>query len=131
VIGSKASVAYLVPWGTTAAGRFLTGALRSGLQVYSTDKPFTQAGRPFAGGTLIIPAKQPVDAAKIIATLATSSGAEVVATESGWVEQGVNFGSRYVVSLRKPAIALAGIVRRRRDPRARRDSFWSVSMAIR
>jgi hypothetical protein len=108
VHGAKADVAWLVPWGTTASGRFLTGALRRGLRIYSADKPFAQNGRKFPGGTLIVSAQQTVpDAARVIAELARTSGAEIFATATGWVEEGVNFGSRYVVSMRAPAIALA------------------------
>ncbi|HET8550407.1 MAG TPA: peptidase M14, partial [Bryobacteraceae bacterium] len=108
VEGANADVAWLVPWGTTASGRFLTAALRRGLRVRSTDKPFAQNGRKFPAGTLIVPARQPVsDAAAVVAEIAKVSGAEVIATATGWVEEGVNFGSRYVVSMRAPAIALA------------------------
>ena len=54
VVGGNASVAYLVPWGTTAAGRFLTTALREGLSVFSSDKEFVQNGRSYPRGTLIL-----------------------------------------------------------------------------
>jgi hypothetical protein len=108
VIGGKAAVAYVVPWGTAAAGRFLTAALRAGLQLWSTDKPFLQNGRRFPGGTLIIKVAENAAALDgVVERIAKASGAEVHAANSGWVEEGVNFGSRYVVSMRKPAIALA------------------------
>jgi hypothetical protein len=42
-----------------------------------------------------------------LARLARETGADIYGTNSGWVEEGVNFGSRYVVAVRKPAIALA------------------------
>jgi hypothetical protein len=42
-----------------------------------------------------------------LARLARETGAEVHATNSGWVDSGVNFGSRYVVPVRRPAIAVA------------------------
>lgn len=107
-VTGQAAVAYLAPWGTAAAGRFLAAALREGLRIHSTDKPFTQNGRKFPGGTLILRAKDnPSDLAVAVARLAASSGADVFGTDSGWVEEGVNFGSRYVVAMRKPAIGLA------------------------
>ena len=108
VMGGKATVAYLAPWGTAAAGRFLTGALRQGLRVHSTDKGFSQKGRSFPRGTLIVKVLE--NAASVhdaVAKLAAASGAEVVATDTGWVDDGVNFGSRYVVTLKKPSIAMA------------------------
>ena len=39
--------------------------------------------------------------------LARETGARVVATESGWVDAGVNFGSRNVQHVRKPRVAIA------------------------
>src|SRR5207237_2893339 len=51
--GDKATVAWLVPWGSTAAGRLLAAALRQDLHVLSSDKPFTLGGTKFPGGTLI------------------------------------------------------------------------------
>jgi hypothetical protein len=105
VMGDTADVGYLVPWGTAAAGRFLAAALRSGLKLYSVEKPFTQNGRSFPAGTLVLPASPELRTR--VKELAASSGAEVVATSSGWVEDGVNFGSRYAVTMRPPRIALA------------------------
>ncbi len=108
VTGGRAAVAYLVPWGSSAASRFLTAALRQGLRVHSTDKEFKQNGRTFPRGTLIVKVKE--NAATVddaVARLAASSGAEVHATSTGWVDEGVNFGSRYVGVIKKPSIALA------------------------
>jgi hypothetical protein len=39
--------------------------------------------------------------------LARETGADIYGTNSGWVEDGVNFGSRWVVPMRRPAIAMA------------------------
>jgi hypothetical protein len=108
VIGGKATVAYLVPWGNAAAGRFLTAALREGLKVDTSDKEFTQGARKYPRGTLIVRVMaNPSDVAEKVSRLAVASGAEVYATDTSWVEDGVNFGSRYVYPVRKPVIALA------------------------
>jgi hypothetical protein len=108
VHGGLASVAYLVPWGSAAAGRLLTAALREDLKLHSSDKPFTQDGMKFPEGSLIIKtASNPADLAGRMARLARETGAQVYAASSGWVEDGVNFGSRWVVQMKKPAIALA------------------------
>lgn len=106
-VSGRAEVAYLVPWGTQAAGRFLTAALRGGLRVRTANKPFTQNGRKYPSGTLIVLVKQ--NGAGVhdqVARFAASSGAEVVATNSSWVEDGIDFGSNYVSVVRKPRIAL-------------------------
>ncbi len=106
--GGKAAIAYLVPWGNAAAGRLLTAALREGFRVLSADKPFVQSGRKYPSGTLIFKVKDnPMGLAEALAKLAASSGAEVVGTETGWVDEGIDFGSNQVVSMRKPAVALA------------------------
>jgi hypothetical protein len=105
---SEAAVAYLVPWGTQAAGRFLAAALRRNLRVSTSERAFRQDTRGYPPGTLIFKTNQnPSDLAQTLERLARETGASVDGTATGWVEDGVNFGSRYVVPMRKPAIALA------------------------
>lgn len=107
VAGGRATVAYLVPWGGTAAGRFLTAALRAGVVVHSTDKAFAQNGRQYGPGTLIIQVKQNASTVHdAVAKAAEASGAEVIATNSGWVSEGANFGSNNVQMIKRPRIAL-------------------------
>ncbi|MGB9606321.1 MAG: peptidase M14, partial [Bryobacteraceae bacterium] len=104
----KAQVAFLVPWGTQAAARLLAAALREGLNILSSDKPFTLNGRRYPAGTLIIKVKDnPGGLAETLARLARQTGADVYGTDSSWVEEGVNFGSRHVIRMRPPAIAMA------------------------
>ena len=102
----KATVAYLVPWGSQAAAKFLTTGLKAGLRIHSTDKAFTQSGRKFPGGTLIVKVKE--NEANLHALMEQARGtAEIVSTDSGWVEDGVNFGSRFVRLMNKPTVAIA------------------------
>ena len=108
VNGPRATVAYLAPWGTQAAGRLLAAALREDLVILSSDKPFTQNNRKYPSGTLIFKVKDNrANLAETLARLARSTGAEIQGTDTSWVDDGVNFGSRYVVRMRKPAVALA------------------------
>ena len=108
VSGGRATVAYVVPWGTTSAGRFLTAALRAGLTVHSSDKPFTQNGRKYAAGALIVLVPQNAPAVhEAVVRLSEASGAEVVASNSSWVDDGVNFGSNNVLPLKRPQVAIA------------------------
>jgi len=106
-VSGKAEVAYLVPWGTQAAGRFLTGALRADLRVLSANKAFTQGDRKYPAGTLIVMVKQnPATVHETVGRVAASSGADVVATNSSWVDDGVDFGSSNTIYMRKPVIAM-------------------------
>lgn len=107
-VSGKAELAYLVPWGTQGAARLLTAALRANLRVHTSDKAFKQGDRTYPRGTLILRVKE--NEASLhdrIAALAKASGAEVVATNSGWVEEGVNFGSRHVFAVKRPTVAIA------------------------
>jgi hypothetical protein len=103
---SNASVAYLVPWKGRAAARFLTAALRANVKVRTADKEFVQSGRTYPRGTLIVLAKE--NAANLRDKVAAIAGeAEIVPVESGWVDSGINFGSRNVALFKKPRIAIA------------------------
>ena len=104
---SKAAVAYLAPWGM-AAGRLLAAAHREGLTIHTTDRAFAVNGGKFPAGTLIF--KVHDNAAGLgerLEKLAAATGAEIHATDTSWVDEGVNFGSRYVVRLKRPTIGIA------------------------
>jgi len=106
-VPARATVAYVVPWGSQAAGRFLAAALRAGLRVTSAGKPFKQNGRQFAAGTLVVGVKQnDATVHDKVARIVASSGAEAVAANSSWVDEGIDFGSNNAQFLRKPGIAM-------------------------
>lgn len=106
-VSGKAEVAYLVPWGTQAAGRFLAAALRADLKVISANRAFKQNGRQYPSGTLIVMvADNPAPVHETVAKIAESSGAEVTATGTGWVQEGINFGSNRVARMKKPRVAM-------------------------
>ncbi len=104
----KATVAFLAPWGTQAAARLLTAALRQNLDILSSDKPFTLNGRKYPSGTLIFKVQDnPPNLLETLSRLARETGAEIFGTDTSWVEEGVNFGSRHVRRLKPPAVAMA------------------------
>lgn len=108
VSGGRGSVAFLVPWGTAPAVRLLANALRQGLAVKSTNKPFTHLGTRYPSGTLIIDAADNPDRlAEHVAELAAATGANAVAVDDSWVTDGPNFGSGNVVRFNKPNVAIA------------------------
>jgi hypothetical protein len=97
VVGGAPEVAYLVPWGLSASARFLSAALQQGLRIASSDKSFSQNGRKYPRGTLIVKVKEnPSNLAETVSRIAASTGAEVFTTNTGWMEEGPNFGSRNV-----------------------------------
>lgn len=105
---SKAAVAYLVPWGSQAAAGFLSAALRRDLVVESSVEGFTQNGREFIAGAVILRSRaNDADLHQHVVELAGVTGAEVVATDTSWVDSGVNFGSDKVQRIPKPAVAIA------------------------
>ncbi|WP_085305605.1 M14 family metallopeptidase [Colwellia polaris] len=109
VINPDATVAFIVPWGDMAAGRFLTAALQQGITIKSADQAFTLANnQQFTAGTLIIEKRRNDDdiAAKVT-EIAKSTGAQVQGVDSSWVTKGPSFGSGNTVTMSAPKIAMA------------------------
>ncbi|MBM3762551.1 MAG: peptidase M14 [Acidobacteria bacterium] len=105
--GGKATVAYLVPWGTQASAKFLAEAFKADLKILSAGKTFTQSGRKYPNGTLILQVKENPDTIHdTVAKLAISSGADIIATNSSWVDEGPNYGSNNTISLKRPNVAI-------------------------
>ncbi|MFQ5640557.1 MAG: M14 family metallopeptidase [bacterium] len=105
---AEAQLAYLIPWGSQAAAKALAHIFRKNIRVFSADKSFTQNGRTFPNGSLIIKVKDnPKDVQQKLEDIAVATGAEIVPTNSSWVDKGVNFGSGNVRFLKKPKVALA------------------------
>jgi hypothetical protein len=103
---AKASVAYVIPWKGRDSVRFLAAALRAGLKARTAAKEFVQGGRTYPRGTLVVLVKE--NAATTHETVARiAGGAEVVPVDTGWVDSGINFGSRNVALFKRPRIALA------------------------
>lgn len=109
VMGGQAQVAYVIPWGTLAAGRFLAGALRADLRVLSTNKPFVKlGGRDYPRGTLVVMVlENPPSVHETVRRVAEQSGAEVFPVDSSWTTEGITFGSSNVVPVKKPRVILA------------------------
>lgn len=102
------ALAYLIPWGGSASAHFLSSALQAGLSVHTSTYPFTQKGREFGEGTLIVKrSDNDLDLHTKVSRVARQTGAEVVATETSWTESGSNFGSSNVQKIPRVRIALA------------------------
>lgn len=105
----NASVAFLVPWGDMAATRFLTAALRKGIQLKSADSAFVVDDNVrYPAGTLIIEKSNNNDGLVAdIKSIADETGAIVEGVDTSWVTKGPSFGSRSAVSMVAPRIAMA------------------------
>jgi len=104
----KSQLAYLIPWGTNAAARTLATLQRKNIRAFSTDLEFTLNGRKYPRGSLIIKVKEnPNDLYEQLTEIAKMENLEIIATNSSWVDDGVNFGSGNVAFLPKPKIVLA------------------------
>ena len=101
-----AQVGYLLPWSSGAAA-LVAEALQQGLRVQTADEAFTLGGRKYAAGTAIVRVSgNPADLAERLGTMAARHAAEVVPTDTGWVEDGISLGSNRVVELKKPRVLL-------------------------
>ena len=108
VQGGKSQLAYLIPWGTNAAARALATLQRKNIRAFGTDLEFTLNGRKYPRGSIIIKVKEnPGDLYEQLSELAKTENLEILATNSSWVDDGVNFGSGNVAFLPKPKIVLA------------------------
>lgn len=104
----QAGLAYLIPWGANSAAKALSSLLRAGIRVHSTDKEFVQDGRKFRRGTLIVKVKDNPDTLhSLLQSLADEVHVEIVGTNTGWVDEGPNFGSGNVQFIAKPKVVLA------------------------
>ncbi|HLU40015.1 MAG TPA: M14 family metallopeptidase, partial [Planctomycetota bacterium] len=106
---APARVAYLVPWGTLAAPAAVARLMAADVRVHCAARRFTQAGRTYRAGTAIVRVAEHHDPAALHATMlevAAQTGAEIVPTDTGWVDQGVALGSNDVRFVRKAKIAL-------------------------
>ncbi len=103
--GAKA--AYLLPWGTGAAGATVE-ALQRGLRVYSAGRSFTIAGRVYDVGTAIIrTAEHGPDLPATLGAIAARWGADVVPLDSTWVDEGMSLGSSDAALLKTPRVLMA------------------------
>ena len=108
ITNPDAKYGYLVPWGDMSAVRFLSGALREGLTVRSSDLTFTHDDETqYPAGSLIISrAGNPDDLTATVTRLAHESGAQVTGIDSSWMRSGPNVGSGNVKTVHAPNVAM-------------------------
>jgi len=100
-------VGYVVPW-TNGGARLLVELLKQGVKVRSLDKPFRLNGRDFAAGAFVARTLgNPKELPALIRDAAARCGAEVVPTDTSWVESGIHFGSNNAHPVLPPKVAMA------------------------
>jgi len=97
-----ARVGYLVPWNSAGAAA-VAEALREGLAVRVAGGPFTLDGRRFGVGTALLrTGENGPDLGDRLGPIAERHGAEAVAVEESFVDQGISLGSSRFGALREP-----------------------------
>ena len=100
-------VGYLMPWGSAAVA-LSADAMRQGIRIRSVGGAFTHNGRRYPIGTAFIRnSENPADLNARLAALFVKHGAEMVAIDSTWVEDGTSLGSNDVAPLKLPKVLLA------------------------
>ena len=106
VVLPEAVVGYLMPWGTSAASA-VAEELRDGIRVRAAGASFTLSGREYPVGTAIVrTAENDSDLRQRLGSIAASHGAEVVAVDDSYVQEGASLGSNSVRALRAPRVLL-------------------------
>jgi hypothetical protein len=103
---AQSKVAYLMPWGSAAAA-LAAEALRENIRMHSVGGAFTLNGRQFPLGTVVIRvAGNPADLHARLTRLATKHGAEIVPSDSTYVDSGISLGSNETAFLKAPRVLL-------------------------
>jgi hypothetical protein len=97
-------VGYLMPWGSAAVA-LSADAMRQGIRVRSVGGAFTLNGRRYPIGTAFIRnSENPADLNARLAALIVKHGAELVAIDTTWVDEGTSLGSNEVAPLKVPKV---------------------------
>ncbi|MCI5043392.1 MAG: M14 family metallopeptidase, partial [Aquisalinus sp.] len=103
-----AEFGYIIPWTDSGQARLVIAALQEGLKGKTTDEPFNYNGKTYPSGSAIFTiAANSSYLGRDLSDLANEIGAEFVAMDSSWVEDGPNFGSSSFATLKLPKVALA------------------------
>ncbi|MEX0287685.1 MAG: M14 family zinc carboxypeptidase [Flavobacteriaceae bacterium] len=112
ISGDQNSYAFLTDWNSMEDARFLASLLKKNIRVRFAHKPFRLEGRSYDRGSLIITKadnKNNKDFFSILTNTAETYKKTLNATQTGFVEEGKDFGSSYVRMIPETKIAvLAG-----------------------
>lgn len=109
VAAGDAKVGWLCRYDTRGALEALVDLLRAGVKVRSARKAFTLDGSSFDRGTLVIrKSENSAHVAERLQAVAKARGVTFHPASSGFTEKGIDLGSRSVVPVVRPRIALCG-----------------------
>jgi hypothetical protein len=100
---------YVVRWNSVSAARFAGQLLQSGIRVRFSQRAFSLGGQQFDRGSLIILKNGNSASTGLwdkVRRLSGESGVQLHPVNTGMVEQGTDFGSYSVRSLKAPRVAL-------------------------
>ncbi len=103
--------AYLADWNSMKDARFLADLLRNDIRVRRADRPFTLDGKSYGRGSLIILRADNKQLPDFIGRMKAASlkfAKPLTATQTGFVEDGRDFGSESVRVIHPPKVALLG-----------------------
>jgi len=103
--------AYLLPWNDLSDARFLAQALRHGFKVRYATKAFRVDDIDYAPGTLVITRADNRKRGAFdtpLQALARKYGQPLVATQTGFMQSGPDFGSRAYRLIEQPRVLLLG-----------------------
>ncbi|HEX8071968.1 MAG TPA: M14 family zinc carboxypeptidase [Pyrinomonadaceae bacterium] len=105
-VTGRAQVAYVIPYERNGAAALVYRLLREGFKLAVATRTLTAGGRDWPRGTVVARvSRNPDTLHDAIARLATETGVEVTAVQTGFAETGnTPVGGENVVSLRRPKI---------------------------
>lgn len=102
--------AYLADWNSQADVRFLAQLIKKGVKIRYSTTPFVIDGRSYDRGSLVITRKGNKQLGEkfdhIVQQTATELGEKVYAVNTGFVEEGSDFGSGAISFIDPPRVAL-------------------------
>ncbi|GAB4251884.1 MAG: M14 family zinc carboxypeptidase [Acidobacteriota bacterium] len=105
--GGRARYAYLIPYLGDSAARLVSRLLAEDFRVALMTRPFRHEGRDFPKGTFIVRVgRNPETLHERIAAWSAELGAAVYPAQGAWSEEGPSLGSRWIVDLERPRVAV-------------------------
>ncbi|MBV9215218.1 MAG: hypothetical protein JO053_03495, partial [Acidobacteria bacterium] len=105
---SRASIAYIIPYETDAAGAMAVRLVQNGFRVAVATRKMNAGGRNYPRGTFVLRvSRNPESVHDTVARLASDMGVGVIPVNNGYADEGdTGIGGESVVSLRGAKIAM-------------------------